>query len=124
MIRRFAKQVFSELGPGYSEAVYHRAMEVLLRKNNIPYETERIVPIKFQNHVIGNMRIDLIVNNEVIVELKAISKINEAAKIQAGNYLHLTGLQSALIVNFPQTQGSEPEILAIGVELLAADFLQ
>jgi GxxExxY protein len=53
------------LGPGYSERVYHNAMEVVLRKNGVPYETERIVPIVFEGHTIGNLRADIIINKKL-----------------------------------------------------------
>ena len=107
-----ANTIYENLGPGYSECVYHRAFEVLLRANGTPYETERIVPIVFEDHTIGNLRIDLIVDGVTIVELKAIAKLNDATKIQVGNYLRLTGLTRAYLINFPQVAGlSRPEIL-------------
>jgi GxxExxY protein len=113
-MEELAKIIYQSLGPGYSESMYHRAFEVLLRKEGIQYETERIVPIVFEGHTIGNLRIDLIVEGTIIVELKAIAKLNEAAKIQAKNYLKLTGLPKAILINFPQslTPGLQPEILA------------
>ena len=80
-------QVFHELGPGYSERVYHNALEVLLRKNNIPYETERIIPIVFQGHTIGNLRGDLIIDNKLIIELKAVKGLSPQNVIQANNYI-------------------------------------
>ena len=110
-----ATKIYEELGPGYSEAVYHRAFEVTLRNQGIPYETERIVPIVFQGHTIGNLRIDLIVSNTCIIELKAIAKLTDASKIQTKNYIKMTGLPQALLVNFPQTSGvAAPEILQFG----------
>ena len=110
-MQEIANKIYASLGPGYSESVYHRAFEVLLRKDGIPYETERIVPIVFEGHTIGNLRIDLIVNGTCIVELKAIAKLNEAAKIQTRNYMKLTGLTKAFLINFP-LNGNQPEILA------------
>jgi GxxExxY protein len=55
-IEAFAREIYSQLGPGYSERVYHNAMEVLLREKGIPYESERIITIPFKGHVIGNLR--------------------------------------------------------------------
>lgn len=94
-----ANHVYTQLGAGYSEAVYHRAFEVMLRKNGIQYETERIVPIVFEGHVIGNVRCDLIVG-DTIVELKSISKLRDQEKQQITNYLKLTGMKRGLLVNF------------------------
>ena len=107
-------EVFESLGPGFNECVYHRAIEVFLRMNGIAYETERIVPIVFCNHTIGNVRIDLIVDEAIIVEMKAIVKLNDSARIQARSYLNLTGLKQAYLVNFPQGLSSKaPEIEVI-----------
>ena len=109
MIRELCNQVLRELGPGYSERVYHNALEVLLRKNNIPYETERIIPIVFQGHTIGNLRGDLIVDGKLIVELKAVKSLTSQNTTQAHNYIKLTGIPHALLVNFPQTGSSVSE---------------
>lgn len=94
-----AQHVYDTLGPGFSESVYHRAFEVALRKNGIQYETERIVPVVFDNHVVGNVRCDLIVG-DTIVELKSISKLRDQEKLQLTNYLKLTGMTKGLLVNF------------------------
>jgi len=82
-IEDFAREIYSDLGPGYSERVYHNAMEVLLREKGIPYESERVVLIKFKGHVIGNLRIDMIIDNTTILEFKIIKSLNEAAECQA-----------------------------------------
>lgn len=116
-IENMANTIYESLGPGYSESVYHRAFEVLLRKECIPYETERIVPIVFEKHTIGNLRIDLIVDTTCIVELKAIAKLSDATKIQTKNYLKLTGLTKALLINFTQVSGlTHPEIVRFEVQ--------
>lgn len=101
-----SSRVYKNLGAGYSERVYHNAMEVLLRKEGLSYETERIIPIDFEGHVIGNLRADLIVENELIVELKAVKTLTPAMTTQAKKYLHLLDLPMALLVNFPQQEGS------------------
>lgn len=102
MIKALCNEVYKTLGPGYSERVYHNALEVLLRKNDQKYETEKIIPIVFQEHTIGNLRADLVVNDSIIVECKAIKSLNPQMKYQALNYIHLTGIPHALMVNFPQ----------------------
>mgnify|MGYP000607183810 CR=1 FL=1 len=71
-IEDFAREIYSDLGPGYSERVYHNAMEVLLRERGIPYESERVVLIKFKGHVIGNLRIDYQENLKPLVFLYLI----------------------------------------------------
>lgn len=101
-IQEYANHVYKSLGPGFNECVYHNAMEVLLRKNNISYETERIVPILFENHTIGNLRADIIIDGQIVVELKAVKALTETMMCQAKNYLKLLHLRQAYLVNFPQ----------------------
>ena len=50
MIHQYAQHVYKTLGPGFSERIYHNALEVVLRKNGVHYETERIVPIVFRTY--------------------------------------------------------------------------
>lgn len=109
----FAHKVYSELGGGFSERVYHNAMEVLLRSEGLPYETERIITIEFEGHTIGNLRADLIVDKKFIVELKATKSITPAMTNQAQKYLQLLNLPHALVINFPQPFAEGCEILAV-----------
>jgi len=102
--------IYDTLGPGYSERVYHNAMEVLLRGRHVPYESERIIPILFEGHVVGNLRADIIINNETILEFKAIKTLNESAEIQCHNYLRLTGLKTAYLINFPPVMEGSAEV--------------
>jgi len=110
LIGTYARRIWNDLGPGFSERVYHNAMEVCLRKGCIPYETERVIPITFEGHTLGNMRADLIVDQRLIVELKSVRAIKDEHRVQTRLYLKLLGLSDALIVNFPTASASEPEI--------------
>lgn len=112
-IEAFAREIYSQLGPGYSERVYHNAMEVLLREKGIPYESERIITIPFRGHVIGNLRADIIINNEIVLEFKTIKTLNDAAELQGNNYLRLTGLKTAYLVNYPPHPDREVEVRRI-----------
>lgn len=103
-IVKLANHIQSTLGPGYSERIYHNAMEVLLRKNNISYDTERIIPVYFEEHVIGHSRADLVVDNSIIIELKAIACINNSVRNQAKTYINNTGFNSIIILNFTQSE--------------------
>ena len=110
MIHQYAQYVYKVLGPGFSEKIYHNAMEVVLRKNGVRYETERIVPIIFEEHTIGNLRADLILNNKTVLELKSVKTVNDVMVTQAQNYLKLTGLPEAYLINFPPTLNTELEV--------------
>lgn len=115
-IHGFATKIYDSLGPGHSERTYHNAFEVLLRSRGIPYESERIVPIKFMGHVVGHMRCDIIINNEIILEFKTIKSLNDLAEIQVRNYLNLTGLKRSILVNFPPHLDRRVETREIEVE--------
>jgi GxxExxY protein len=94
------KNIHETLGPGYSEAIYHNALEVELRQMNIPYETERIIPITYHDHVIGNLRADIIVDRSFVIELKAVRSLTDEHVEQVRRYLQLTGIRRGLAVNF------------------------
>ena len=115
-IEALAQAIYSDLGPGYSERVYHNAMEVMLRERGVPYESERIITIPFRGHVIGNLRADIIINNETILEFKTIKTLNDAAELQAHSYLRLTGLKEAYLVNYPPHPDREVEVRRILVQ--------
>jgi len=108
-IKRLVETVYQTLGPGYTEGIYHNALEVLLRKNRMSYETERIIPITFENHVIGNLRADLIVDGSIIVELKSIRTLTGANRLQLQTYMHLLGITNGLLVNFGSERGLQME---------------
>jgi GxxExxY protein len=113
-LRSISDYIWSSLGPGYSESVYHRAFEVSLRDLRIPYETERIVPVFHMGQNVGNVRADLIIDREVVVELKSVSKLNETYRIQTRNYLTLLGLTRGYLINFPDRVGNfELELITV-----------
>ena len=107
------KEIYTELGPGHSERVYHNAVEVLLREKNIKYESERIIPVVFRGHVIGNVRADIIIDGRYVLEFKTIRTLGDGAELQAHNYLRLTGLNLAYLINFPPHPGREVEVKKI-----------
>jgi|TARA_B110000902_G_scaffold260979_1_gene334889 GxxExxY protein len=90
-------------------------MEVLLREKGIQYETERHILVKFRGHVVGQLRADIIIDNTIILELKAIKTLTDGMEHQAQKYLDLTGLRLAYLVNFPLQTGREVEIREIAL---------
>ena len=112
-IEALAKRIYTQLNSGYSERVYHNCMEVVLRKEGIQYESERIIPIYFEGHVVGNLRGDIIINNEIVLEFKAVKTLNEVMESQVRNYLRLTQLKTGYLINFPLQPGQGVEIRRI-----------
>ena len=115
-IINLVSEVYSALGAGLSERVYHTAVEVSLRELGIPYESERIVPVTFKGHVVGNIRADIIIGNEVVLEFKTIKNLNDQAELQAQNYLNLLGLKKAYLINFPPFPNRDVEIRFVELE--------
>jgi GxxExxY protein len=105
-----AQKIWKALGPGYSERVYHNAFEVELRQRNVSYETERIIPIYYQGHNVGNIRADLIVDGDTVVELKSVARLSEQFRIQIQNYMKLLDVPKGYIINFPLGTSEVPEI--------------
>jgi len=60
-VKECAKEVYQELGSGWPESVYQNAMEVALREKGITYESQRILPISFKGHIVGESKPDLII---------------------------------------------------------------
>jgi len=104
-LKNISKKILEKLGPGYSERVYHNAFEVELRLAGIQYETEKILPVIYEGHTVGNLRADLILAGRTIVELKSVTKLKDEFRNQVRNYGRLTGLESGYLVNFPCVAG-------------------
>jgi GxxExxY protein len=92
--------VHRELGPGLSESVYQRACRIELEFSELTVDIERPVPIRYRGRVICTQRIDVLVERQVIVEVKSVERIHAVHIAQAVSYLRATGLRIALVVNF------------------------
>ncbi|HUR32271.1 MAG TPA: GxxExxY protein [Vicinamibacterales bacterium] len=92
--------VHRELGPGLLEVLYQRAVCVELEWRGITHEVERAIPIFFRNQIIGHHRLDLVVDNQVVVELKAVERIGPQHVAQPISYLRVSRMRVALLVNF------------------------
>jgi len=104
-VKAIAHRVWSQLGSGFSERVYHNAMEVGLRQSGIPYQTERIIPILFDGHGIGNIRADLIVDSKLIVELKSVKSLKDEHIVQTQMYMKYLDIPDGMLINFPSCGG-------------------
>ena len=93
-------KVHSALGPGMSENVYIRACQVEFEANGVSYDSEKSVPIRYQNKLICTQRIDLLIEGQLIVEAKSVERISRVHVAQAVSYLRATGLRLALVINF------------------------
>jgi GxxExxY protein len=92
--------VHKALGPGFLEGIYRRALLVELEESGLLVESEKEVAVHFKGREIGVHRLDLLVENEIIVELKAVEELTRHHYAQIKSYLKATGLSVGLLVNF------------------------
>jgi GxxExxY protein len=95
-----AMKVHSALGPGFLESVYRNALIWELRKGGFKAETERPISVHYDGQLVGAFTADLLVNDSLIVELKAIQSLVKAHEVQLVNYLVVTRIDEGLLVNF------------------------
>jgi GxxExxY protein len=98
-------EVFRELGHGFSEIVYQRALAIVLLERGFHVLMEQEIPVQFHGEIIGTFKADLVVDGMVIVEVKAAEKIENYAIAQCLNYLKAAGGGVGLILNF----GRQPQ---------------
>ena len=98
-----AMQVHRELGCGFLEPVYQEALEILLKKEGIPYEREKRLPIYFMGEILNKEYFaDFVCFGKIIVELKAVSQLTPVHEAQVLNYLKASGYKLGLLLNFGQ----------------------
>ena len=98
-------EVYNELGAGFLESVYEKAMCIVLVQYGLQAEAQKEISVYFRKHVVGEFRADIIVNDKVIVELKAVRSIDLVHEAQLINYLKATPIEVGLLLNF----GNEPK---------------
>ncbi len=95
-----AMEVHSKLGYGFLEKVYENAMMVLFRRESISAKQQAPITVYFDGEIVGDYYADILVEDKIILELKALEKITDAHRAQTLNYLKATGLQLAILLNF------------------------
>jgi GxxExxY protein len=95
-----AMEVHNELGYGFLEKVYENALMVLLRREGVKAKQQAPVTVRFSGEVVGEYFADVLVEDKIILEIKALDRLTEAHKAQALNYLKATGLRLVILLNF------------------------
>ena len=93
-------EVHKSLGNGFQEVIYQRALALEFKSQGIPFVRELSMPIYYRNEHIGTRRVDFLVDDKISVELKAVSKLDDAHLNQAINYLEAYNLEIGLLINF------------------------
>ena len=100
-IRGAIYDVYKNLGPGLLESVYEEAMVYELQKRGLKVERQVEVPIHYDGHIMKTaLRIDILVEGRVVVELKSVKEMQDVFWKQTRTYLRLTGLKVGILVNF------------------------
>ena len=93
-------EVFNNLGPGLTEIIYKRAVIEELNGSKLKFEVEKNVPIFYKNKKLGLYRLDFIIEEKVILELKVKSGLEPIDEAQVITYLKATGYRIGILVNF------------------------
>ncbi|MBA2270638.1 MAG: GxxExxY protein [Chthoniobacterales bacterium] len=99
-----AVRVHTALGPGFLESIYEEALSVELRLLRVQFERQKPVPIFYRGHAVGEHRLDLLIESSVVVELKAITALENVHFATVRSYLKALGLEDALLLNFNATR--------------------
>ena len=93
-------RVHQILGPGFLESIYRKALMIELRKQGLNVETEKEAVVYYEAEEVGRHRLDIVVEDRVIIELKTVEELSKAHYAQVRSYLKATGLKIGLLVNF------------------------
>lgn len=99
IIKSFYK-VYNTLGYGFLEKVYENALAIELRKNGLEVKCQHPISVIYENEIVGEYFADIIVNNAVVLELKASKELTEENECQLLNYLKATNIELGLLMNF------------------------
>ena len=100
-------EVHNCLGCGFLESVYQEALEIEFNRLNIPFESQKMIQINYKDKILAQYyKADIVCYNKILLEIKAVSKINNQHKAQLMNYLAATKIKLGLLVNF----GTYPKV--------------
>ena len=95
-----AYQVSNQLGFGFLESVYQKAMVIELGKSDLDVEAEKPLKVYYDDQIVGDFYVDLFVEDEIIVELKSVQNLSKEHEVQLVNYLNGLKKEIGLLINF------------------------
>lgn len=95
-----AIEIHRALGPGYQESIYEEALVFELGRFGIKFERQKAFSVRYKEHVVGEGRVDLLVEKKLVVELKAVEKVQPVHRAQVISYLKATSCELGLLINF------------------------
>lgn len=93
-------RVHSEIGNGFQEVIYQRCLAIEFADGGLQFQREQEMPLFYKEHEVGSRRVDFLVKRNVLVEIKAVSELNDIHMAQVINYLKAYKLEVALLINF------------------------
>jgi len=99
-IRGCVFNVYNELGYGHKEQVYQKALQKEFEDINIPYKREKGISVKYKNLLVGNYRPDFVIDDRILIELKAVEFMPKTFETQLIHYLKSTDYKLGLLINF------------------------
>lgn len=93
-------RVHKKLGPGFAEKIYEKALAQEFRQESINFDEQKVIRVKYGDRELGNQRVDFFVENEIIVETKAVSRVIDIHRNQIISYLKTIDKRLGLILNF------------------------
>ena len=93
-------EVHNHLGPGFTEDIYENALALELEIKGIPFERQTQIQVHYKDRFVGNYRLDMVIDSKIILELKAVTQLNDVFKAQLLSYLSATGKQLGILINF------------------------
>jgi GxxExxY protein len=99
-IMGIAFEIHNLLGPGFSENIYETAFVNELRSQQIPFEQQKPLQVCYKGEIIGVYRLDLVIDNKIVIELKAVSALNDLFKQQTLSYLKAGNYRLGILINF------------------------
>jgi GxxExxY protein len=103
-IIKSAIEVHKNLGPGFLENIYENALILELKQQGLKVEDQKLIPIAYKGIFVGEHRVDLLIENEVIVENKTVKEFDDIHQAQLLSYLKATGKRVGLLLNFARTK--------------------
>lgn len=104
-------EVHNQLGPGFTEDIYEAALTIEFKSFGIAYEQQKPIQIHYKGQFIGNYRLDMVVEQKIILELKAITALNNVYSAQLRSYLCATDLELGILINFGTERVQSERIL-------------
>lgn len=103
-IKQSCIKVRQTLGNGYLEKIYERALKIELSENGFRVDIQKPFEILYNNQVIGDFYLDMLVDGKIIIELKCCDKLQDFHKAQLINYLKATDMKLGILINFPNNR--------------------